>query len=271
MGAVKVDGRPGPTSRVTSPVLLDAQMLGRAPGTRLDRRRPRTARLAALVPAVRRGREEPAAGGPDRVRLPAGDAGAGQDRAPPGHDAGAAGRAGSVELLPGPLERRAGHAQRLTHGRWPGRSAREWSRRSAPGRAEPAGTTRLTARARQRVADFVEEEGMRWTGARPSRSSPPLPRGQRIEKRSGSGPATRQPPHDPALTGHATPAAASYPSVTYKFDARPTTLPPFGGKKYDHSLLSASTSIRHRRRTELRTSAADLPEATIRCTRPSSG
>src|SRR5260370_26243869 len=40
-------------------------------------------------------------------------------------------------------------------------------------------------------------------------------------KRSGSGPATRQLPPDPALTGHATPTAASYPSVTYKLDAHP--------------------------------------------------
>ncbi len=40
-------------------------------------------------------------------------------------------------------------------------------------------------------------------------------------QRSGSGPATRQPPHDPALTGHATPPAVSYPSVTYKIGAHP--------------------------------------------------
>ena len=46
------------------------------------------------------------------------------------------------------------------------------------------------------------------------------------EERSGSGPATRQPPADAALTGHATPSAASYPSVTYKIDAHPAAFPP---------------------------------------------
>jgi hypothetical protein len=45
--------------------------------------------------------------------------------------------------------------------------------------------------------------------------------------RSGSGLATRQLPPDPALTGHATPTAASYPSVTYKIDAHPAPGPPY--------------------------------------------
>ena len=44
-------------------------------------------------------------------------------------------------------------------------------------------------------------------------------------KRSASGPATRQPPPDPARTGHATSSAASYPSVTYKMDAHPSPPP----------------------------------------------
>ena len=65
---------------------------------------------------------------------------------------------------------------------------------------------------------------------------PALPRGQQpLRKRPGSGPATRQPPPDSALTGHAAPPAASYPSVTYKIVAHPPACQVgqvVGGRRY---------------------------------------
>ena len=81
---------------------------------------------------------------------------------------------------------------------------------------------RLTAKRAETCAEASGLVEATVDRSRASRSSPCAARPAVAGKRSGSDPATRQPPPDPALTGHASPTAATYPSVTYKSDAHPS-------------------------------------------------
>ena len=100
--------------------------------------------------------------------------------------------------------------------------------RGAAGTADTAGG--LNGRILDRAARVVEAgsqaiptsasdcpaSGGPWPGPTPS-SPCAAARPAASGNRSGRGPATRQPPPDPARNSHATPATASYPSVTYKW------------------------------------------------------
>jgi hypothetical protein len=117
---------------------------------------------------------------------------------------------------------------------WPGRGrpCASWSRayRRRAGHARPgavpvpwkAGITVILAPRQRHSQSIGSGRQVRSGGARCGLPPPALPRGQQpLGTDLAAAPQPDSPPPDPALTGNATPSAASYPSVTYKSDAHP--------------------------------------------------
>jgi hypothetical protein len=98
------------------------------------------------------------------------------------------------------------------------------------------------------VAQRLKLSGMNGPSPEPTPSSPcAAARPAASGKRSGSGPAARQPPPDPALTGQAPPLASSYPPVTYKIGAHPPVPVLLGAGRRQAALDQVVGSARGRR------------------------